>query len=108
MDSGDCVAILEEAVMNTNSFSALVAAMCLVVLTTKAVAAEPPAGKFEIVDHWKIGGDGGWDYLLADPSAHVLYVTHGPRVEVIDTRTGKSVGALTGFKSTHGVALDQA
>jgi len=91
-----------------NSHSALAAALCLVVLAAKAVSAEPPAGKFEIVDHWKIGGEGGWDYLLADPSAHVLYVTHGPRVEIIDTRTGKSAGALTGFKSTHGVALDQA
>jgi YVTN family beta-propeller protein len=91
-----------------NSLSVLAAGMCLAVATTKAVSAEPPAGKFDVVDHWKIGGDGGWDYLLADPSAHVLYVTHGPRVEIIDTKTGKPVGALTGFKSTHGVALDQA
>jgi len=101
------VEILEDVAMNVkNSFSVLAAAMCMVVVTTTAVAAEAPAGKFEVVDHWKIGGDGGWDYLLADPSAHVVYVTHGPRVEIIDTKTGKSVGALTGFKSTHGVALD--
>jgi DNA-binding beta-propeller fold protein YncE len=103
------VEILEDVAMNLkNSFSALTAAMFLAVLTTKTVTAEPPAGKFEIVDHWKIGGDGGWDYLLADPTAHVVYVTHGPRVEIVDTKTGKSAGALTGFKSTHGVALDQA
>jgi DNA-binding beta-propeller fold protein YncE len=63
---------------------------------------------YQIQDRWKIGGDGGWDYLLADPSAHLLYVTHGPRVEVLDTNTGKAVGSLTGFKSTHGVALDDA
>lgn len=61
---------------------------------------------YKIVDHWKIGGTGGWDYLLADSAAHLLYVTHGPRVEVIDTTTGKSVGAITGMKGTHGVALD--
>jgi len=90
-----------------NSISALAAATCLALLTTNALSAEPPAGQFEVVDHWKIGGEGGWDYLLADPTAHVVYVTHGPRVEIIDTKTGKSVGALTGFKSTHGVALDQ-
>ena len=91
-----------------NSLSVLAAAMCLAVVTTTAVSAEPPAGTFEVVDHWKIGGEGGWDYLLADPSAHVLYVTHGPRVEIIDTKTGKTAGSLTGFKGTHGVALDQA
>jgi len=66
-------------------------------------AAQQP---YKVVDHWKIGGAGGWDYLLADPTAHLLYVTHGPRVEVIDTHTGKAVGAITGMKGTHGIALD--
>lgn len=106
METG--VEILEDVPMNLkHSFSALAAAVCVAVLTATAVPAEAQSGKFEVVDHWKIGGDGGWDYLLADPSAHVLYITHGPRVEILDTATGKSVGALTGFKSTHGVALDQ-
>lgn len=67
-----------------------------------ALAQQP----YRVVDHWKVGGTGGWDYLLADPSAHLLYLTHGPRVEVIDTQTGKAVGAITGMKGTHGVALD--
>ncbi len=61
---------------------------------------------YHVLDHWKIGGTGGWDYLLADPSAHLLYLTHGPRVEVVDTKTGKAVGAITGLKGTHGIALD--
>ncbi len=61
---------------------------------------------YHVVDHWKVGGVGGWDYLLADPAAHRLYVTHGQRVEVLDSTTGKSVGAITGLKGTHGVALD--
>jgi YVTN family beta-propeller protein len=90
-----------------SSFSKLAAVMCATVLTATVVPAVAQSGMFTVVDHWKIGGEGGWDYLLADPSAHVLYVTHGPRVEIIDTGTGKSIGALTGFKSTHGVALDE-
>jgi YVTN family beta-propeller protein len=61
---------------------------------------------YHVVDHWKIGGTGGWDYLLADPAAHLIYVTHGPRVEVVDASTGKVVAAITGLKGTHGVALD--
>jgi len=65
-------------------------------------------GTYSIVDHWKIGGEGGWDYLLADPSMHVLYITHGTQVEVVDTATGKKVGEITGFKGTHGIALDTA
>lgn len=64
------------------------------------------AQNYHVVDHWKIGGEGGWDYLLSDDAAHRIYVTHGPRVEVIDTANGKSVGAITGLKSTHGIALN--
>ena len=61
---------------------------------------------YKIVDRWKIGGSGGWDYLLADAPAHLLYVTHGPSVDVVDTNTGKVVGSITGLGGTHGVALD--
>jgi YVTN family beta-propeller protein len=61
---------------------------------------------YHIVDRWKIGGEGGWDYLLVDGPARRLYVTHNSRVEVLDTQTGKVLGAISGMKSTHGVALD--
>ena len=63
---------------------------------------------YKVLDQWKLGGEGGWDYLLADSSAHRLYVTHGTRVEVIDSQTGKPVGAITGLHGTHGIALDDA
>ena len=61
---------------------------------------------FKVLTKWTIGGEGGWDYLTSDPAAHRLYVTHGPRVEVLDSDSGKVVGAITGLKGTHGVALD--
>jgi YVTN family beta-propeller protein len=78
------------------------AALQLFVLLTPGHA---QAG-YRLVDRWTIGGDGGWDYLVADGPAHRLYATHNSRVEVIDTATGKPIGAVTGLKSTHGVALD--
>jgi YVTN family beta-propeller protein len=87
--------------MPTFGFRAL-AVSAIVTVATCAVAQQP----YHVVDHWKVGGTGGWDYLLADPTAHLLYLTHGPRVEVVDTQTGKSVGAITGLKGTHGIALD--
>ncbi len=70
----------------------------------RATAQQP----YKVLAHWKLGGDGFWDYLTADPAAHRLYITHGPRVEVLDTRTGKPIGAITGLHGTHGVALDTA
>ena len=77
--------------------------ICGLVALPAQLSAQKP---YHVIDHWKIGGEGGWDYLLADPPAHRLYITHGPRVEVLDTTTGKSVGAITGLHGTHGIALD--
>lgn len=44
-----------------------------------AAAASPAQRPYHVLDHWKIGGASGWDYLLADPVAHRLYVTRPPR-----------------------------
>jgi YVTN family beta-propeller protein len=81
----------------------LVATIALVV-TLPALAQK----SYSVEDKWKVGGEGGWDYLVADSSAHRLYITHGGRVEVLDAGTGKSIGAITGLKGTHGVALDDS
>lgn len=72
-------------------------------LGLQSAAAQQP---YQVLDHWKIGGTGTWDYLLADPGAHRLYVTHNSRVEVLDTDSGKPVGAIAGLKGAHGIALD--
>ena len=57
---------------------------------------------------WKLGGEGGWDYLIVDSPAHRLYLTRGAHVDVIDTQTGKLVGSIAGLHGTHGVAFDTA
>jgi YVTN family beta-propeller protein len=85
--------------------SAAFAAAGLFSITPTQVSAQSP---YKIIDKWKIGGDGGWDYLLADSAVHKLYVTRGPQVLVLDTTTGKQIGAITGLHGTHGIALDDA
>src|SRR3984957_8310852 len=80
----------------------LLAGMALAALP--AVAQKP----YHVRDKWKVGGEGGWDYLTADAAAHRLYITHGTRVEVLDSDNGKPIGAITGLQGTHGVALDAA
>jgi len=71
-----------------------------------SLTAAASAQNYHISDRWKVGGQGGWDYLVSDDAAHRLYITHNSRVEVIDSSTGKPIGAVTGLKSTHGVALN--
>ncbi|HMH11525.1 MAG TPA: YncE family protein [Edaphobacter sp.] len=71
-----------------------------------SLAAIAAAQNYHVADQWKVGGQGGWDYLLSDDAAQRLYITHNSRVEVVDSRTGKPIGAVTGLKSTHGVTLN--
>lgn len=61
---------------------------------------------YKVIDKWKLGGEGGWDYLLVDSPAHRLYLTRGKRVDAVDTQTGKLVGSINDLHGTHGVALD--
>lgn len=77
-----------------------------VVACVLSVVCASHAQTYHVTDHWKVGGQGGWDYLVSDNAAHRLYVTHGPRVEVLDTASGKLIGSVTGLKGTHGVALN--
>ncbi len=84
------------------AFAAAVAAPALV--STPLLA----QGPYKVLAKWNLGGEGGWDYLTADPGAHRLYITHGTRVEVVDSQTGKSIGAITGLQGIHGVALDDS
>lgn len=78
----------------------------VVVATLLSFAAVAVAQNYHVSDQWKLGGQGGWDYLVSDDAAHRLYITHNSRVEVVDSNTGKPIGAVTGLKSTHGVSLN--
>ncbi len=88
------------------AFASLAATLvCVLLASTARLSAQQP---YKILDKWKIGSEGGWDYLLADPPAHRLYITRGPQVVAVDSTTGKQVGAITGLHGTHGIAFDDA
>lgn len=90
-------------VLRRRTLRALAVIVWPLLLTASISAQRQP---YKIVDRWKLGGEGGWDYLLADSSAHRLYIAHGTRVETVDTQSGKPVGAITGLHGAHGIALD--
>lgn len=46
-----------------------------------------------------------FDYLFADPAARRVYISHGTEVKVVDADTGDVVGAITGLKKCHGIAV---
>ena len=74
-------------------------------LAIVGVITAPAQKPFHIEQRWTIGGEGGWDYLTADPNTHRLYITHTTKVDVVDTQTGKLIGAVTGLTRCHGVVI---
>ena len=60
---------------------------------------------YHLVDKIEVGGEGGWDALVADPEADRLYVSHATKVVVIDTSTDKVVGEIPNTNGVHGIAI---
>jgi hypothetical protein len=57
----------------------------LILLATLVVMAA--GADYKVVKTWKLGGDGGWDYLTADSDGHRLFIARATRVMVIDTQS---------------------
>ena len=54
---------------------------------------------------YSIGGDGGTDYLTAEPGTGRVFVSRATHVMVIDGVTGKVLGDIPETPRTHGIAL---
>jgi len=57
------------------------------------------------VKKYSIGGDGGTDYLTAEPGTGRVFVSRGSHVMVIDGNKGTVIGDIPGTPGTHGIAL---
>ena len=80
----------------------------LVLLTTAAALLAIPAAaqkSYKLADRVKLGGEGGWDYLTYDEKDHRVFITRGTHVMVVDAKTLKPTGDITGLQGVHGVAL---
>ncbi len=73
---------------------------------TVAQKDKPKTSGYHLIGKIDIGGDGGWDALIADPDAHRLYVSRSTRVIVIDTSTNKVLGEIPNTNGVHGIAFD--
>jgi DNA-binding beta-propeller fold protein YncE len=58
-----------------------------------------------VVKTFKLGGDGGWDYLEVDSDSHHLFISRATHVIVIDADSGKPVGDIPDTPGVHGIAL---
>ncbi len=78
------------------------ASLTLLAAATALAAAGPG---YKVINTYKVGGDGGWDYLTADSAARRLYISRATHVIVLDLDTGKTVGDIADTPGVHGIAL---
>jgi DNA-binding beta-propeller fold protein YncE len=87
--------------MNKILLSSIAAAL---VAGAGAAPCAAAAQSFHVV-RTSIGGDGGTDYLTAEPGTGRVFVSRGTHVMVIDGPSGKVIGDIPDTPRTHGIAL---
>jgi YVTN family beta-propeller protein len=63
-----------------------------------------PAG-YHVVKQFKLGGEGGWDYLTFDAKGNRLFISRSTHVMVVDAENGKVLGDIPDTQGVHGIAL---
>lgn len=79
--------------------------LCLATgLTTASIAAGAAAPNMAVLQHWKLGGAGGWDYLAVDAKGR-LFISRATRVDVVSVESGKLIGSIADTDGVHGIAF---
>jgi hypothetical protein len=60
---------------------------------------------YHLLARYKLGGEGGWDYLTFDAAGNRLFIARATRVMVVDPDTGKLITEIPDTRGVHGVAL---
>jgi len=60
---------------------------------------------YSILRKLKISSAGGWDYISVDETHQKIYVSHGNQVNILDLKSGDSVGYIPHTNGVHGIAF---
>src|SRR2546422_805395 len=77
--------------------------LATVVFSLAAWAQTAPG--YKVVKTWKLGGNGGWDYITVDSEGRRLFIARSDRVMVVDEDPGKLLAEIPDTPGVHGVAL---
>ena len=77
----------------------------VMILSVAALTVATAGPGYHVTATYKVGGEGGWDYLTADAAARRVYISRGTHVMVLDADSGKSVGDIADTPGVHGIAL---
>jgi YVTN family beta-propeller protein len=92
--------------LNNNLIAGAIGLGFLVGLSTSMLVHAAPADPgMEVVQRWKLGGAGGWDYLMLDSATHRLFISRATRVDVVDTQSGQVMATIPDTLGVHGIAF---
>lgn len=74
-------------------------------LTAAFAANGAAAPGMEVLKRWKLGGEGGWDYLTVDSAKKRMFISRATRVDVVSLESGKLIGSIPDTQGVHGIAL---
>jgi YVTN family beta-propeller protein len=80
--------------------------LLLVLQCAVTLAQQPksPSG-YHVINRFKLGGEGGWDYLTFDAKGGRLFISRSTHVMVVDAEKGTVLGDIPDTQGVHGIAL---
>ncbi len=74
-----------------------------VLILITIVLSNSSAQTHKVVKTFHIASSGGWDYISVHKGK--IYVSHGTQVNILDEKTGDSVGVILNTQGVHGIAF---
>src|ERR1041384_2723943 len=78
---------------------------CVLSFVWGAAPAQTKSAGYHVLTQYKVGGEGGWDYLSVDSKARRVYLSRSSHVMVIDADTGAVVGDIAATAGAAGTRL---
>lgn len=100
-----CVAILLAAAVVGVIPAAMIPAAALAADEAGTQASAPAGDHYHLAREIPLPGSEFWDYLAFDIPTARLYVSHGTRVQVVDTHSFALAGAIPDTPGVHGIAI---
>lgn len=60
---------------------------------------------YHLISTFHIKSPGGWDYPAVDPQSGKLYLSHGNQVNILNKKSGDSLGVIPNTTGVHGIAF---
>ncbi len=76
----------------------------LLCLSINPIFSQSTSG-YHVAKTFHVASPGGWDYPFADAGSNKLYLSHSTQVNILDKKTGDSLGVISNTTGVHGIAL---